>query len=300
MITEMKKIKQITIYRKSIDGSAADDDKGILMSKEVFHPDFDKPVLQEQYGVEGNLEQSTEFVYDDNGFLIRQTLKEADGMVTEERSFEPDKNRRIAREYLHYADGSRDSITYVYDEKGNVVRKETVDADGEVDEISEMAYQDGYLLHHVVKDGDGDVVAAHRYVYEDGLPREVSHFDGMAESGQKRVYSYDDAGNRESVLVYDDSDNLVERFLFENDDQGRPVKIVEENRKKKNTIRMQYEKHGNVCFQEEFDLKGNLVSRIERKYDDDGLLLESKIEAVIPSIGTTHSYIVTQEYDFYE
>ena len=299
MITEMKKIKQITIYRKSIDGSAADDDKGILMSKEVFHPDFDKPVLQEQYGVDGNLEQSTEFEYDDKGFLIRQTLKEADGMVTEEKSFEPDENRHIAREYLHYADGSRDTINYSYDEDGNVVRKETVDADGDVEEIAEMAYQDGQLVHHLVKDSDGEIIEEHRFVYEGDLPLEVFHFDEMAGSGQKRVYSYDDAGNRESVLVYDDSDNLVERVLFENDDQGRPVMIVEENRKKKNTIKLQYEKHGNVGFQEEFDLKGNLVSRIARTYSDDGLLLESKIEAVIPAMGTTQSYVVRQEYDFY-
>lgn len=295
----MKKIKQITIYRKNINGLKADDDQGILMSKEVFHADFDKPVLQEQYGVDGSLEQSTEFEYDDIGFLIRQTLKEADGMVTEEKSFEPDENRRIAREHLHYADGSRDTITCSYDEDGNLVRKETVDADGDVEEIAEMTYQDGQLVHHLVKDSDGDIIEEHRYVYEGGLPLEVFHFDGMAGSGQKRVYSYDAAGNRESVLVYDDSDNLVERFLFKNDERGRPVNIVEENRKKKNTLRIQYEKHGNVGFQEEFDMKGNLVSRIARKYDDDGLLLESKIEAVIPSMGTIHSYIVTQEYDFY-
>ncbi len=295
-----KKIRSISVYRSKVDGSSSGDDQGILMSREVFHPDFNKTVLQEQYGIDGQLEQTTVFEYDDRGFLIREVLKEADGTVTEEKSFEPDDRQRIAREYLHYADGSHDTIHYTYDDSGRVIRREIIDSDGDIEEISEMAYQDDQLVHELVKDADGEIVDEHRYVYEDGLLQEVFHYNGQEESSQKRVYSYNDEGHRESVLVYDNDDNLIERFLFENDDQGRPIQIIEENRQKKNTIHMKYANHGHVGFQEEYDMKGNLVSRVERVYDDDGLLLESRIDATVPAMGVQQSYVVKQQYAFFD
>ncbi len=296
----MRKIKSITVYKKNIDRSESGGDQEIMVSKEVFHPDFDKPVLLEQYGPDGQLEQTTSYEYDDKGFLIRETLKEADGTVMEEKSFEPDEKLRISREYLHYADGSRDTITYTYDQNGRVIRKETADPDGEVEEAREMSYQDDQLVHQAVKHADGDIIEEHRYVYEGGLLQEALHYNGQEGSSQKRIYSYDDKGHRESVLVYDEADNLIERILFDNDDEGRPIKVVEENRQKKNTIHMRYENHGNVAFQEEFDLKGNLVSRVERIYNEDELLLESRIEAVIPAMGTSHNYVVKQKYAFFD
>lgn len=296
-----KKIQSITIYRKDLPPEGIDNESSKeeqIVSRTTYHPDFDKITLEEQYGATGDLEQSTEFTYDDKGFLIREILKEADGTVMEEKSYEADDYQRIAREYLHYADGSRDTITYAYDDEGNVIRKETVDADGEVEEIVEYQYENGKLLHELKRDESGEIVFERRYHYDDGQLSEIESRDEFEGEAQKRVYTYNEHGHRESVMLYDSDGNPLERVLLETDEKGRPIKVVEENRQKKNTLHLRYDEKGNVVFQEEFDLKGALVSRVERSYDEDGRLLESRIEQNVPSHGISRSYRVRQEYSF--
>ncbi len=296
-----KKIQSITIYRKDLPPEGSDNgnpSEEHIVSRTIYHPEFNKITLEEQYGASGDLEQSTEFTYDEKGFLIREVLKEADGTVMEEKSYEADDHQRIAREYLHYADGSRDTINYAYDDDGNVIRKETVDADGDVEETFEYQYENGKLLHELIRDESDEIISETRYHYEDDRLTEVVSLDGIEGEERNRVYTYNEGGHRESVMLYDAEGNPLERVLLETDEKGRPVKVVEENRQKKNTLHLRYDDHGNVVFQEEFDLKGALVSRVERTYDEAGRLLESRIDQNVPSHGINRSYRVWQEYTF--
>lgn len=294
-----KNIQTITIYRKDLplersDTSSRGEEQ--IVSKTTYHPDFDKITLEEQYGANGDLEQSTEFTYDEKGFLIREVLKEADGTVMEENSYEADEQQRVAREYLHYADGSRDTITYTYDNEGNIIKKEITDADGDVEETEEFQYEGGNLIFEVKRDELGERIAEKRYHYEDGRLLEIESMDGIEGKEYQRVYTYDEQGHRDSVMIYDADSNPLERVLLENDDKGRPVKIVEENLQKKNTSYLRYDDRGNAIFQEEFDLKGDLVSRVERKYDEDGRLIESLIEQNIIPYGVSRRYLVRHVY----
>ncbi len=296
-----KKIKSITIYRKDLPPEGAETEspgEEQIVSKTTYHPDFDKITLEEQYGATGELEQSTEFTYDEDGFLIREVLKEADGTVMEEKSYEADGHKRVAREYLHYADGSRDIISYTYDDEGNIIKKLTVDADGDVEETEEFQYEEGHLILEVKRDESGELVVETKYHYEDGKLLGIESQDGIEGADYRRVYTYNDKGHRESVMLYDADDNPLERVLLEADEKGRPVKVVEENRQKKNTLHLRYDDTGNVVFQEEFDLNGALVSRVERTYDKEGRLLESRIDQNVPSHGISRSYLVRQEYTF--
>jgi YD repeat-containing protein len=296
-----KKVQNITIYRLDLppEGSAETStmDEHIV-SKTSYHPDFGKIILEEQYGSSSDLEQSTEFSYDDQGFLIREVLKDADGTVMEEKSYEADEHKRIAREYLHYADGSRDTITYTYDDGGNIIKKETVDADGDTEEIEEFRYENGKLVHELKRDDSGEIIFEKQFHYKDGQLAEEESKDVIEGDAQKRVYTYNEQGHRESVMLYDAEDTPLERILLETDEKGQPVKVVEENRQKKNTLYLRYDDKGNVVFQEEFDLKGVLVSRVERNYDKDGRLMESRIEQNVPSHGINRRYRVRQEYTF--
>lgn len=296
-----KKIQSISIYRRDLppDGSAENNTtEEQIVSRTSYHPEHDKITREEQYGLNGSLEQDTEYSYDENGFLIREILKEADGTVMEEKSYEADAHQRLAREYLHYADGSRDIISYTYDDEGNIIKKETVDADGEVEETQEFQYDNGRKILERKKDESGELIAEKRYHYEDGRLLEVESMDGIEGQEYQRVYTYDEQGHRDSVMLYDAGGNPLERVLLENDDKGRPVKIIEENRQKKNTLYLRYDERGNAISQEEFDMKGELVSRVERTYDEEGRLTESLIEQNITTHGVSRRYIVRHEYTF--
>lgn len=294
-------IKSLTVYRQDLPADGNDDHHGAgeekIISKTFYDERFNKIVREEQYASDGSLEQISEFVYNDNGFQVREYLKDGDGTIMEEKSYEPDENRRISREYLHYADGSKDVITYTYDDQGNLIKKETVDADGDVEELIEFEYQEGRLVHEVRKDGSGDTILEKLYHYDDGLLVETETFNIESEEHQKRIYGYNEQGHRESVMVYDGDDNPIERILLEPDEHGRPVKITEENRQKKNSIHLRYGDSDNVVFQEEFDIKGELLNRIERTYNENGLLLKSVVLVNMPGVGVQRRYMMRQEYE---
>ena len=301
---EEKKIKRISVYRIEgpADFPAGDQHPGeaLLHRTTDFHPEWARPIAETQYDSKGNIEQVVEYAYDGHGFLIREFLKESDGEVVEERSFEPDEQQRLKKEFRHYADGSFDVTEFFYDENGRVVKKILSDDEGEVERVEEFEYQDDKPLLEKAVDGEGNLLLEVGYLYDDkGLLEEV-HAENPEEGGSyQKVHAYTPEGNRKSTLVYDPEGELVERYLFEVDEKGHPATVVEETKTKKNTIRMEYDAQGHVVLQEEHDLNGELVNRVERRYDQQGNLLESRVVFRNPRLGLLQEYSVFQQYDFF-
>ncbi len=307
-----EKIKALKIIRKPLPlgegtGQAPSGPEEVLVSETEYHPEWGKVTRERQYASDGKLEQETEYEYDQRGFLIRETLKEGDGMVMEEKSFEPDEKQRIAREFLHYADGSKDTITYRYDDQGHLVEKKSEDEDGDVEQMEVFEYHNGLPARkalydeELTPDGRPEEPAEEvLYTYDDDnriLEEETRNdADGFY---RHKVHVYNDNGHRIAVKVYDEEENLIERVLMDPDDEGRPVRMVEENRKKKNTLNLRYNNKGNIVFQEEYDLKGNLLNTVSRVYDEKGRLLSSEVDIRMPLQGAARRYIVEHKYSFY-
>lgn len=298
------KIKTISIYRRNIpadtpSGGGPDAEK-LLVSTAEYDAVLAKPVLETQYDAEGMAEQQTRYSYDESGFLIREVLTDASGEVLEEKSFEPDEQRRVRREFRHYADGSFDTLAYWYDDAGLVVKKVLSDDEGTIETTETFEYTDGLLVREAVYDGEEDLVSESTYVYdEDGLldGKETRHlYDGIS---LRQEYIYNDAGHREAILSYDSDGALVGRVLLTLDEKGRPTGVEEEDKQRKNQTSLQYDDRGHIVFQEEVDMRGELVSRVERTYDDQGLLLRSEVTARNPLRGINQHYEVIHEYSFF-
>lgn len=307
-----KKIKALKVIRKPIlpsgveAGQASSGPKEVLISETEYHPVWEKVILEKQYAADGTLEQETEYEYDQNGFLVREILREGDGTVMEEKSFEPDEEQRVAREFLHYADGSKDTVTCRYDAEGRLVEKRSEDEDGDLEQLEVFEYRNGLMTRNAVYDeepaGEGEEEPAEeiRYTYDHSgkmLEEEVfNHTDGVF---RHKVHVYNDNGHRIAVKVYDEEEELIERVLMEPDEEGRPVRMVEENRKKKNTLNLRYNNKGNIVYQEEYDLKGNLLNTVSRVYDEKGRLLSSEVDIRTPIQGPPRRYVVEHRYSFY-
>lgn len=305
-MTSKIKILKIIRYELPSATTSCDEAEGRMLSETEFESRWGKVVCERQYNNEGLPEQETIYSYNDDGFLVREVLKEGDGTVMEERSWEPDERQRIGVEYLHYADGSEDKVTYAYDGDGQLIRKLTEDADGDPEKLEVFEYEDGRLVRAAVyedfddPDDPGEVVREQIYTYDgEGRLSDKTEVDTVQEFHQRRVNEYDEQGHRVQVTVFDQDDEPVERIRLRPDEKGRPVEVVEENRKKKNTIHMRYDAQGNVAFQEEYDMDGQLVSKVERIWDDNGLLLESRVTLNGPVQGVARHYVVRQEYEFF-
>lgn len=262
-----------------------------------------------QYGGDGLLEQITEYEYNEDGFLVRECLKEADGKVMEEKSWKPDKKGRIGWEFMHYADGSKDTVTYDYDADGFLIKKVTVDSEGEVEQAEVFEHKNGLLIREAVYDGLSDLndlaslqpITEKTYHYDsDGRLLETVERDEQNELMYRKVNEYDEKGHRVTVVVYNQDGQAVERIQLKPDEKGRPVEVVEENRQKKNTLHLQYDESGNVAYQEERDMHGNLVNKVERSYDEDGRLIESHVQMNMPVHGVGRYYVVRQDYEFFD
>ncbi len=305
-------IKALKIVRKPLPPEGSEGvgseviPKEVLVSETEYHPEWGKVTRERQYASDGRLEQETLYEYDNQGFLIRELLKEGDGSVMEEKSYEPDEQQRLSKEYLHYADGSKDTIFYMYDDEGQLVRKRSEDEDGDLEQLQLFEYSNGFIVRKALYDEDpseedGTEPAEEvRYTYDSAgkiLEEEIlNNTDGVF---RHKVHVYNDDGHRIAVKVYDEGEELIERVLMEPDEQGRPVRMVEENRKKKNTLNLRYNNKGNIVFQEEYDLKGNLLNTVSREYDEEGRLLSSEVDHRMPLQGPPRRYIVEHRYSFY-
>ncbi len=170
-----------------------------------------------------------------------------------------------------------------------------------VESTVEYEYNNELLIRESHFDDDGDLVSEVQYAYdEDGLLDEKTTRN--INDGEEFVhsYSYNDEGSREAILTYNGAGVLVERYLFTLDDQGRPVGVIEENKQKKNRICMEYDANGNIVFQEEYDLQGNLVSMVRRHYDQEGLFQKSEVTARNPINGINQQYEVKHIYEFFD
>lgn len=301
------KIKTINIYRQPVQaessGNSVSDSKleKYLVNSIEYHPEWQKVLCDIQYDPSGHKEQETEYDYDSQGFLISEILKEGDGEVVERKTYEPDEQMRIKKEYRHYADGSFDVVEYVYDSSGQLVQKILSDDEGELEQTVSFEYENGRIVRELTLDAYNEKELEIEYVYdEEGLLDEKITLDHS--EGEKRVqsYSYNEDGYRDGILTYDGQGELIERYLFAVDQKGRPITIVEENRQKKNSIKMEYDEKDHIIFQEEYDLNGNLLSRLRRHYNEDGLLLKSHVTSRHPLSGVNQQYEVIHQYDFFE
>lgn len=305
----MGKVKILKVYRESIPDHGheiSQDDNDMrysdesLISVTEFHHDFDKPLLEVQYGRDGQIEQETAYEYDAKGFLVRELMREGDGSVVEQKSYEPDDKRRISKEFRHYADGSFDTMEFWYDENGHVVKKQLTDDNGTVESTELFIYENDKLIRETLMDEDEAVISDIQYLYdEEGLLEEMISNNHETGESLKQQFLYNDSGVREAILSYNDRGDLVERYLFTLDEKQRPTQVVEENRQKKNTISMTYDDRGNIVFQEERDLHGEMISRIERFYDANGNISGSRVHARHPN-GSMISYKVRHEYEYFK
>lgn len=297
-----KKLKSLFVYKKNLLQKTGNEPQEELLLTENHYDDSNTNLIKEiQYGENGQVEQLMLFEYDEKGFLISEELRDASGEVLERKTYEPDDKGQVAFEFIHYADGSADKIQFDYDAEGRLVSKQQYDDEGMLEWLSKLAYNGDKPISEITETADGELVSENTFEYDAKGFLVTALINNIEESlWLKKEFEYDEFGNKKAIITFNKDGQAVERIKFENDDKGRPIGVVEENRRQKNTQRLEYDEKGEIIFQEEYDVNGELVGKIERTFNEEGFLNESKVLIRNLQRGITRNYSLRHEYSFYQ
>ncbi len=253
-----------------------------------------------KYTPEGDVEEKIERSYDAQGNLIEEIYYVSEEEESERRTFERDGDGKIRKEFKHYLDGSIDTVYYFYDEMGHLIKKQTLDEEEQVEGSMVYEYQQDQLVAQLELDEEGNPVSEKKVrLNETGHPVEQIEWNKADHSHLKIIDEYDATGKRIVSLRYI-NDRLVSRSGYEEDEQGRIVRITEESNQGTSALELTYDERNNVTLQEEFDRGGELLSRVERKFDGNDRPLESQVFVNGMQLRMNQKYTLKYEYELYE
>lgn len=296
-----KKIKSETIYRfNHLPGEEIDFDQEFDIKQS--YREFDESgnlILEMTFNQYGEMADKTEYRYDEAGRLIETLIYGEDDEVLERRESIREKDGRLEKELIHYLDGSVDTHKYAYDEKGNLTGMRVVDDEDEP-EFSEKYYYEDDRLIKVERLNDNDkVVFRQEDTYENGKISNRKIWSSEDGEPYTVINKFNEAGLREQELRYNSRDQLIERNIFQEDEHGRVVRIIEENRQRKNTTEFSFDEKGNVIHQVETDMNGDLNHEVFRVYNPEGELIQVTVETVLKSSGSVLAYSLIYKRETY-
>jgi antitoxin component YwqK of YwqJK toxin-antitoxin module len=299
----MSQIKSITVYKKDymqpgmldnpeqnegvISSFTAYDNAGKICEEVSYHPD-------------GSIEHKSLFKHDERGNLIEELFIGLEGEIEEKRSYEYDAEGKRIKEFYYYLDESFDTIHYEYDNNGKLIAKETVNSDEEPENKEIFEYAGDLLIRDAVYDFEKKLLSENSYEYDEkGNITEHQKKDSIEGSYVRMAFEYDENGKRNLALVYNADNKLISKESFEEDENGRVVKLIDEDQYSMNTTEILYDENGNVFEQVETNRAGELNNKTVRIYDADNNLIEHNMLIDRHGYGPNQNYTLSYIYEFF-
>lgn len=263
------------------------DNKGKLIEEATFTPD-------------GQLEEKAIRTYDTGGFLAEEVYYAGEDEPAEHKTFEWDDQGRLKKEFKHYQDGSKDTMHVFYDEAGYPVKKQFTDEDDLVESTILYTYEGERLVEEKELDENGDLVTLQTWSFDQhGRPLEHTEWDAQNEQMIRMVEEYDENGRRRKISRYI-NDRLVDWQSFELDEKGRLIRIHDKNERYRSTHSLIYDNNDNLVLQEEVDPQGEVLTRIERQFDQENRPLESHVYINGRGQRMNQKYTIRYAYEFFD
>lgn len=233
------------------------------------HTEFDEeghPTEAITYFPDFTVEHKYKYKYNSEGKVIDEILLESDDEVTEHRSMEYNDEGQLVKEYIHYLDGTADSLIYTYDKDGRLLSRRSIDSDGEKGNYLVNDYQGDHVASESEYDITGTIITQRKIIYDsDGkIAEEIFR---TPEEDYQILYSYDEHGVASVRRRYNADKHLTERDTYTYDSEGRLSESMEETSAGIEITYTQYDSAGNTVLQEVKTEDGELLSSIERTYD---------------------------------
>lgn len=294
------KIKSITIHRYDYVLKSFNDEEIDIEGFIHEYREFDEngnEIIDISYNPAEEIQDKTERDFDDKGNVIEEKYFDGEELA-HHHSFERDDDGKALKEFLHYLDGSKDTIRYEYDGDANLLSKTTMDEDDYVEKKEDYTYKDGKVTSFESFEED-ELIRREAHQYDEkGHLTESTVEDNEREEFFRVVHEYEN-DKRVRSYRYDTDDELIEKLEFRH--EGDQLKLViQELPGEKNISQYEYDSKGNVVMQEEINKDNETNTKVERKFDEEGNILETKVYLNMHGHGIDRNYILKYAYEYFE
>lgn len=276
-------------------------DETEIREKEYLHQytEFDEtghPIEAITYQPDGTVEHKYQYKYNSEGKVVDEILIESDDEVTEHRSMEYNEQGQLAKEYIHYLDGTADQLIYTYDKEGHLLSRRSVDSDGETGNYLVNVYEGDHLVSESEYDITGTIITQRKIIYDEA-GNIIEEVFKTPEENYNILYSYDEKGVASVRRRYNEDKHLMERNTFTYDFEGRLSESMDETSSGIEITYTAYDSAGNIILQEEKTEDGELLSSVERTYDSSNRPLNTSVFSRKPGQQLPQHYRMRMEYE---
>ncbi|MEI6433765.1 MAG: hypothetical protein WCP32_02895 [Bacteroidota bacterium] len=209
----VKKPKSIAVTRFDYIIKNLMDEELNIQGNLNHYSEFDsegRPLKEIRYTQEGAFEEMIGYEYDDLGRLKRESYFPEENELAEEVVYTNSDSGRIIQALKNYQDGSVDTIDYLYNDAGRLVKKVVTNDENEVEQTEIFSYENENLINHETFDGDGTLIE---------IPSTVS-----TSSHQSRIIR-NESGQEISEEELDENGEVIMSVKRNYNSDGRPDEV---------------------------------------------------------------------------
>jgi YD repeat-containing protein len=256
-----------------VDFDYADSTGRYLASVKEF--DLNNNIVKEiGYRPDGWIENHYTNKYNDKNQRIEHSIFDEDNQLMETHKFDYDEAGKIIGEACYYAEmDDKDYTHFIYDEDGLLIEKRNMDSDNELYTLIKFTYTDKLMTHeeHFSDEMKLESEKVFEYNSEGKLITEME-MDHLEKDKHTHKYEYDEAGHRTKSLFYNKKDQLAIKSVFEYDDQGQNVALIDEDVHGITITRYTFNDDGQMELQEKFNAEEELLVKWVYEYSGEELI----------------------------
>jgi hypothetical protein len=225
--------KVYRLYNGSWDDIESEENPDTSAWKITYDREFTKDgelVSEIEFDVAGTEVQKQLNTYNDRDKIVRHELYN-EGQLVETITFEYDEKGQLASEYREFEEGYPLYTRYTYNDEGRVTEKRVEDADGEQEKRETFEYHPEWkdkVVKHEVYDEEDTLTSVEETEFElrDGevKTKQQTITDHTINKLRKTVfYSAKDREDNIAYVTYNEKDKALELFKIVYDEKGREV-----------------------------------------------------------------------------
>jgi len=185
-----------------------------------------------------------------------------------------------------------------YNMEGRPVREIKYDRHGHFEEMHLYAYDDrGFLISDSLFPEEGQEAEKVNFEYDDSGLLTKSHKKYLDGSMDTTVYYYDE-NHKPVKKVTTSDDEEPEEVVFEEEGENGATGAIEEPDNR--DVRTTRNEKGLVILEEVYSDDNELLTRVERKYNEEGQPLESEVYIDGQGQAISRHYILHYDYTYFE